>query len=84
MTDAGCLNNSFLVFGVGLDPRQAALFGPHLVPVLVGLCFGVVSYVSQGLTPGYAGANMNPAKCFGIAVATNDYSGKHIFVLCLE
>ncbi|KAK8040641.1 aquaporin-like protein [Apiospora marii] len=70
---------TFLIFGVGLDPRQAALFGPHLVPVLVGLCFGVVAFVSQGLTPGYAGANMNPAKCFGIAIATNDYSAQWIW-----
>ncbi|KAK7972981.1 hypothetical protein PG988_007115 [Apiospora saccharicola] len=72
----GCF---FLIFGVGLDPRQAALFGPHLVPILVGLCFGVVAFVSQGLTSGYAGANMNPAKCFGIAVATNDYSAQWIW-----
>ncbi|KAK8073659.1 hypothetical protein PG994_004558 [Apiospora phragmitis] len=70
---------AFLIFGVGLDPRQAALFGPHLVPILVGLCFGAVAFVSQGLAPGYAGANMNPAKCFGIAVATNDYSAQWIW-----
>ncbi|KAK7973987.1 hypothetical protein PG989_015835 [Apiospora arundinis] len=74
-----CFILLFLIFGVGLDPRQAALFGPHLVPVLVGLCFGVVAFVSQGLVPGYAGANMNPAKCFGIAIATNDYSAQWIW-----
>ncbi|KAK8099163.1 uncharacterized protein PG998_012404 [Apiospora kogelbergensis] len=74
-----CFILLFLIFGVGLDPRQAALFGPHLVPVLVGLCFGVVAFVSQGLAPGYAGANMNPAKCFGIAIATNDYSAQWIW-----
>ncbi|RYO96808.1 hypothetical protein DL765_011381 [Monosporascus sp. GIB2] len=69
----------FLVFGVGLDPRQSHVFGPHLVPALVGLSFGVVAFVNSATAPGYGGANMNPAKCFGFAVATQDFSTQWIW-----
>jgi hypothetical protein len=30
----------FLAFGVGLDPRQGATFGPALGPILVGAALG--------------------------------------------
>ncbi|KAK6839800.1 MIP transporter [Apiospora arundinis] len=59
-----CFILLFLIFGVGLDPRQAALFGPHLVPVLVGLCFGVVAFVSQGLSPRVCGRQYEPGQVF--------------------
>ena len=52
------------------------MFGPQLTPVLVGLSFGMVAFVNSATAPGYSGANMNPAKCFGFAVATGDFSSK--------
>ncbi|PTB44814.1 uncharacterized protein TrAFT101_000285 [Trichoderma asperellum] len=69
----------FLAFGVGLDPRQAALFGPRLGPVLVGASLGLVSFSTSGIIPGYAGAQMNPAKCLGNGIARLDLSYQWIY-----
>lgn len=66
----------YISFGVGLDPRQAQMYGPALGPILVGLCFGMVNFVTTGTAPGYGGATMNPARCFGMAVASGDWSGE--------
>ena len=66
----------FLAFGVGLDPRQAELFGPRLGPLFVGCSLGIVSFASSGLAAGYTGASMNPARCFAFATARADYKGK--------
>ena len=43
-------------FGVGLDPRQAAVIGPTLAPWLVGLVLGIISLGSSFTRPGYKGA----------------------------
>ena len=32
----------FLAYGVGLDPRQAKVYGPKYGPVLVGLLVGIL------------------------------------------
>jgi glycerol uptake facilitator-like aquaporin len=64
----------FLSFGVGLDPRQAALYGPRMGPVLVGASLGLVSFATSGIIPGYAGAQMSPAKCLGNGIARLDLS----------
>ncbi|KAK8134905.1 hypothetical protein PG984_006917 [Apiospora sp. TS-2023a] len=71
----------YLSFGVGLDPRQAQMYGPALGPILVGLCFGMVNFVTTETAPGYSGATMNPARCFGMAVASGDWSSE--LLLCL-
>jgi hypothetical protein len=63
----------FLSFGVGLDPRQAALFGPKLGPLLVGCILGLVSFASVGLAEGYPGLGANPARCFSYAVARGNF-----------
>jgi glycerol uptake facilitator-like aquaporin len=62
----------FLSFGVGLDPRQALLFGPQLGPLLVGMALGLVSFSSSGVAAGYSGAGMNPGRCFAFAIARRD------------
>ncbi|KOS20620.1 putative aquaporin TIP4-1 [Escovopsis weberi] len=62
----------FLSYGVGLDPRQALLFGPRFGPVLVGSSLGLITFASSGIIPGYAGAQMNPARCFAYGVAKQD------------
>ncbi|MCJ1235838.1 hypothetical protein MMC14_003811 [Varicellaria rhodocarpa] len=66
---------NFVAFGVGLDPRQAKLFG-HLGPFLVGCTLGVMSFASAGLAPQFTGAGMNPARCFAFAVARKDFHGE--------
>ncbi len=65
----------YLAFGVGLDPRQAILFGPKLGPILVGVALGIMSFASSGTIPGYTGAQMNPARCFAFGVARRSLSG---------
>lgn len=62
----------FLSFGVGLDPRQALLFGPTLGPLFVGMSLGLVSFASTGMAGGYSGAGMNPSRCFAFAIARNN------------
>ena len=68
---------SFIAFGVGLDPRQAELYG-QLGPLLVGTTLGLVSFASAGVASGYTGAGMNPARCFGMAVARGGFRGKNL------
>ena len=63
----------FISFGVGLDPRQAQLFGPVLGPFLVACTLGLVSFASAGVAQGYTGAGMNPARCFAFAVARGEF-----------
>ncbi|KAL7786977.1 aquaporin-like protein [Trichoderma ceciliae] len=69
----------FLSFGVGLDPRQAALFGPRMGPLLVGASLGLVSFSTSGIIPGYAGAQMNPARCLAFGIARRDMSFQWIW-----
>ncbi|KHN96293.1 Aquaporin-like protein [Metarhizium album ARSEF 1941] len=69
-----CFVTLYLSYGVGLDPRQAALFGPRLGPLLVGASLGLVSFASSGIAQGSDGAQANPARCFAAAVARRDMS----------
>lgn len=66
----------FLSFGVALDPRQGKIYGAALSPFLVGMVLGVLSWTSSFSRIGYAGASMNPARCFGVYVATS-FPGYH-------
>ncbi|KAJ5666337.1 MIP transporter [Penicillium maclennaniae] len=65
-----CLLLIFLSFGVGLDPRQGTIYGPALSPFLVGMVLFGVSWSSAFTRAGFAGASVNPARCFGVYVAT--------------
>lgn len=69
----------FLAFGLGLDPRQALLYGPRLGPMLVGLSLGLLTFATSGAVPGYAGAQMHPGRCFAFGVAKRDMSGMICF-----
>ena len=60
----------FLVYGVGLDPRQKEVFGPALSPLLVGLSLGICTFATGVARVGYSGVSLNPARCFGSFVAT--------------
>lgn len=46
----------FVAFGVGLDPRQARVFGPALAPILVGFSLAIGTLVTAFAKPGYTGA----------------------------
>lgn len=60
----------FLAFGVGLDPRQRDIFGPALGPIFVGLTVGAVALCTAFSLPGYGGAGLNAARCFGVFVGS--------------
>ncbi|KAF8848050.1 aquaporin-like protein [Acephala macrosclerotiorum] len=69
----------FLAFGVGLDPRCGAMFGPVVGPLLVGTSLGLASFSSIGLANGYPGVGMNPARCFAFSVARRDFHDQWIW-----
>lgn len=73
-----CFGVLFLAFGVGLDPRAALLFGPRYGPMLVGVSIGVIAFATSGAVPGYAGAAMNPARCFASGTVRRDMSDEFI------
>jgi hypothetical protein len=45
----------FIAFGVGLDPRQAKVFGSALAPILVGASLALGTFSSSLIKPGYSG-----------------------------
>ncbi|ETI25992.1 hypothetical protein G647_02769 [Cladophialophora carrionii CBS 160.54] len=65
-----------LAFGVGLDPRQREIFGPALGPIFVGLAAGSMALLTAYSLPGYGGAGLNAARCFGIFVGSR-FPGWH-------
>lgn len=67
----------FLAYGVGLDPRQAIIFGPKFGPILVASSLGLVTFATSGIAPRYAGAQMNPARCFAYGIARRDMSSEY-------
>ncbi|GES59692.1 MIP transporter [Aspergillus terreus] len=71
-----CLILIFLAFGVALDPRQAKIFGHATSPWFVGIVLGIVSWGTAWTRPGYIGASVNPARCFGVYVASH-FPGYH-------
>jgi len=64
-----CLSLIFVAYGIGFDPPQKAIYGPTLGPLLIGLALGLCTFVTAALKPGYTGASMNPARCFGLMAA---------------
>lgn len=64
-----CFTFLFLAFGIGLDPRQKAVYGPALAPFLIGVALALCSFVGGAVREGYTGAAMNPARCFGLMAA---------------
>jgi glycerol uptake facilitator-like aquaporin len=67
--------DSFIALAI-LDPRQAQAFGPRTGPLTVGIAAGLILYATSDVASGYSGVNMNPARCFGIAIASGDWSSK--------
>ncbi|KFA68151.1 hypothetical protein S40285_08835 [Stachybotrys chlorohalonatus IBT 40285] len=69
----------YLAYGVGLDPRQAMLFGPKTGPLLVAASVGLITFANSGPVPGYAGAQMHPGRCFAFGIARQDMDGQWIW-----
>ncbi|KAK9318757.1 aquaporin-like protein [Lipomyces orientalis] len=70
----------FMAFGVGLDPRQAQLFGPSIGPAMVGVTVGVLIFTSAGLGfAGFSGPSLNPGMCLAYSVARRDFENQWIF-----
>jgi glycerol uptake facilitator-like aquaporin len=70
---------SILAFGVGLDPRQAQVFGPKLGPFLTACSLALITFSSVGLGEGYPGAGVNPTRCFAFAVARGEWKNQWIW-----
>ncbi|KAF2149172.1 aquaporin-like protein [Myriangium duriaei CBS 260.36] len=60
----------FLIFGVGLDPRQQQVIPRSLSPFLVGMTLGILGWVTGYSRYGYGGVSLNPARCFGTYVGS--------------
>lgn len=65
--------NFIFLFGsiwIAYDHRQAKKLGLVLVMSIVGTVLGLLVFVSTTVTAtkGYAGAGLNPARCFGAAI----------------
>jgi glycerol uptake facilitator-like aquaporin len=63
----------FLVaFGCALDPTASKAYGPIYAPLLIGVAVGLVIFGTSALVPGYTGAGVNPARCFGPTFVANN------------
>jgi glycerol uptake facilitator-like aquaporin len=60
-----------VAFGCALDPVVSRTYGPIYAPVLIGVAVGMVIFSTSQLIPGYTGAGVNPARCFGPAMVGN-------------
>eukprot|EP00899_Mesostigma_viride_P006416 jgi/Mesvir1/15776/Mv03345-RA.1 len=69
----------FVAYGVAIDERQGRLYGPVVAPLLVGLTQGIIIYAGSALVVGYMGAAANPARCFGLAAATDGWGHEWVY-----
>jgi len=67
----------FITDGVGIDPREAELYGPVLGTCLIALTIGIPSFANARLVPEYTGPSMNPARCFAFTMARGCFQGLH-------
>jgi glycerol uptake facilitator-like aquaporin len=63
----------FVAFGVGLNPRQAPVFGPILTPFLIGLALGILLISSAFTLPGYEGAGRSSFLTDSMKVTNNGH-----------
>lgn len=64
----------FFAFGIGLDPRQAKVFGPALAPILIGCSLGLSTLASALIKPGYSGV----CACFVHSVQASHHADSRI------
>lgn len=68
----------FLAFGLGLDPRNSASFGPALGPFLIGAAAATTLFASGMARKGYLGSANNPASCLGLMAASNRFTFHYV------
>lgn len=61
-----CFSFIYLAFGTGLDLQKKSVYGPVVSPALMGLSLGLCSFATGAVKPGYTGAAINAARCFGL------------------
>jgi len=74
----------FIAFGTALDPGQREIYGPLLGPFFVSITLALVIFIGGGLEAGWTGPSMNPARCFGPAIAMSNealYGKLWVFML---
>ncbi|KAE9968590.1 hypothetical protein EG328_007484 [Venturia inaequalis] len=68
----------FLAFGLGLDPRNSASFGPALGPFLIGASAATTLFAGGMARKGYLGSANNPARCLGLMTASNRFTYHYV------
>ncbi|KAJ5197510.1 hypothetical protein N7449_007989, partial [Penicillium cf. viridicatum] len=59
----------FLLFGIGLDPRQRSIFGLALGPIFISIVLGIYTFVTGFSRIRFKAGN--PARCFGAMVGSH-------------
>jgi glycerol uptake facilitator-like aquaporin len=77
-----CLALIFVVWGAGFEPSRGAVYGPILGPLLMGLALGLSTFVTGALKPGYTGASLHPARCFGLMAAEGRWDLHWVHWVC--
>jgi glycerol uptake facilitator-like aquaporin len=68
----------FLAFGLGLDPRNANVFGGSLGPFLIGLASAMTLFAGGISRKGFLGMSTNPARCLGLMAASHRFTYHYI------
>lgn len=68
----------FIIFGIGLDPRQGKTIGPTLAPFLIGAIVCLCTLSSAVSRLGYTGASFNPARCTGLMLASGNMQHNYV------
>jgi glycerol uptake facilitator-like aquaporin len=68
----------FLAFGLGLDPRNANVFGSSLGPFLIGLASAMTLFAGGVSRKGFLGMSTNPARCLGLMAASDRFTYHYI------
>ncbi|KAG9284548.1 hypothetical protein G9A89_014152 [Geosiphon pyriformis] len=63
-----------MVFSVVFNPHCKKNFTLKEVAIIIGSAFGLLVWLSSNLNLGWAGASLNPVKCFAYSVVVSDFA----------